>query len=54
MRNLPHLAARMYGVPLMLLPSVADIFGNTLQQILQQPQLGAAEPAAAESPEPSA
>jgi signal peptide peptidase SppA len=46
MRNLPHLAARMYGVPLMLLPSVADIFGNTLQQILQQPQLGAAEPAA--------
>ncbi len=38
MRNLPHLAARMYGVPLMLLPSVADIFGNTLQQILQQPQ----------------
>lgn len=38
MRNLPHLAARMYGRPLMLLPNVADIFGNTLQQILQQPQ----------------
>lgn len=38
MRNLPHLAARMYGRPLMLLPAVADIFGNTLQQILQQPQ----------------
>lgn len=37
MRNLPHLAARMYGVPLMLLPNVADIFGNTLQQVLQQP-----------------
>ena len=48
MRNLPHLAARMYGVPLMLLPSVADIFGNTLQQILQQPQgAAAAEPATA-------
>lgn len=46
MRNLPHLAARMYGVPLMLLPSVADIFGNTLQQILQQPQGSAiAQPA---------
>ena len=45
MRNLPHLAARMYGRPLMLLPAVADIFGNTLQQILQQPQLaGVAEP----------
>ena len=46
MRNLPHLAARMYGVPLMLLPNVADIFGNTLQQILQQPQGSAiAQPA---------
>lgn len=37
MRNLPHLAARMYGRPLMLLPGVADIFGNALQQILASP-----------------
>lgn len=35
MRNLAHLAARLYGVPLMLLPSAADVFGNTFQHILE-------------------
>jgi signal peptide peptidase SppA len=34
MRNLAHLATRLYGVPLMLLPTAADIFGNTFQRIL--------------------
>lgn len=35
MRELAHLAARLYGVPLMLLPSAADIFGRTFQQLLE-------------------
>lgn len=35
MRNLAHLATRLYGAPLMLLPSAADIFGNTFQRILE-------------------
>lgn len=37
MRNLAHLATRLYGVPLMMLPSAADIFGNTFQRILEAP-----------------
>ncbi len=35
-RNLAHLAARLYGTPLMLLPSAADALGHTFQQLLEK------------------
>lgn len=48
MRNLAHLATRLYGVPLMLLPGTADIFGNTFQRILDGQSAGAADEAGAD------
>lgn len=50
-RNLAHLAARLYGVPLMVLPSVADSFGNTLQTLLMH--RGGLIDVAAEMPAPA-
>ncbi len=52
MRNLAHLATRLYGVPLMLLPSAADIFGNTFQRILDGQSTLPAEEAEAASLKP--
>lgn len=34
MRNLHHLAARLYNAPLMLLPAVADTFGTVFESVL--------------------
>jgi signal peptide peptidase SppA len=57
MRNLPHIAARLYGAPLLLLPSVAESFSHAFQQLLQGnalPPLLTAANAPGEQPEPSA